>query len=519
MELLHELRCRIRALDDARADFLERREGGDASGATHVLALVLGPATVGPHLRARARSQIAVANVGRLAAVVGAHGTLRVVDQLLSGGRGAPLLDWLFAAARGEDQEEQTPGRPPADASARRPGEGERGGGQGQRPADRRVVRPGDKVVFPEQQMTPVAVRRVARAEVFAKTINVGPVAIDVDVVANAQVEGHVSASIGAGTTTAANVDASGKGTAQLQVPTEVRGVLDIGGQLEAQGALFKVFPAAKLTARLDAQAQIAAKGEATVDVAVSQSEDGQLAFDARGLMGGALTGSLDLTAGLEVEAVGKRLWSAEWALAAQQWQSGAQISGTWQAQVSPAGMKADMAVDEGLLDTNALVDAAFAAANVTQHNGEDNPWKCRADGNDIVGDFKDFPWEGANGAPAYPTAAVDDHPANEFSQMVMGTSVPRPAGPYRIVPGKGTKGADIYTKLWRDELMRQKKDHREMLKATEPELTDLALEKAAKRRVEKDYNGMGWMELWLETWDYHHIQEINWSRVVGGKQ
>ncbi len=255
------------------------------------------------------------------------------------------------------------------------------------------------------------------------------------------------------------------------------------------------------------------AKGEADLDVAVTQTPDGELAFDARGLMGGELVGGLDLTAGLEVAAIGKTLWSADWSLSARQWRTGAQVSGTWRAQVSPAGVKADMAVDDGLLDANGLVDAAFAQANVTQQNGEDNPWKCRLEGNDIVGDFKDFPWGGANDAPAYPSAPVEDHPANARLKMVTGTAVPRPSGPYRIIAGKGTKGNDGYTVQWQAILMEELRTRKDEMAASNPGSTRLEIDRSAKKELEAKYR-MGWKDLYMmdRMWHCHHIQEVNWS-------
>jgi len=395
-------------------------------------------------------------------------------------------------------------GRPKSDAE---PAGKEAGGAR--EPRD--VAKPGETVAFPKQAMTPLSFAKEVSVPVFEKTINVGPVSVDLDVAASAQIDGQLRAEIGAGTLTDPKVDSSGRGTARLHVPAAVLGALTFAGKLAAQGKLYSAFPAAKVTGKLDGRADASARGDATLDVAVTQGEDGTLAFDADGVLGGELTGSLDLKAGLDIELLGRKLWSADWVLAAQDWSSGAKVGGSWRARVSPGGVQADMVVDDSQLDTAKMVDAAFDEADVVQDNGEDNPWKCRAEGNNVVGDFKDFPWAGANGAPEYPTQPVVDHPANERLGLVDGPTVPRPSSQYRIIPGQVTKGNDGYTKQWRDLLAAQVNQVAiDIFKSGGATNMDDARELAKVQLAQEA--GMSYSALELKGWHCHHIKEMNWG-------
>ncbi|MCA9517081.1 MAG: hypothetical protein KC635_19195 [Myxococcales bacterium] len=514
-ELLAEIDRRIAVAERAREAWRERG-GPEAGAATRIMALVFGESTVGMHLRPRAREGIHGMNAGRLAAATAAHGAMKVIDRWALRGFASEALDDLFEAARRiPDEPTPTSGglsrersiNAPAPAHedvAAVPEEGE-GGTTRDEPRD-------GVIVFPKQAMTPVSVATTSRAQVFQKTIGVGPLSVTVDVAAVAQVLGHVTAEIGEGRLTEIAMGAGDRGTASLHVPAHVGAALDVTGRLEIDGRLFDVFPAASLSGSLTGSASARGEGESVVQVSVRRTARGDFELEGSGAFGAELVGDVDLNAELALELMTKRLWSAEWQVASAPWH-GPAVAGTWRCVVGEGKPSVAIVPETPDLDADRLIDDAFMAAAVSQVDGQDNPWKCRAEGKDIVGDFADFPWGGAAGAPPYPTAAVADHPANRFYRYVTGTAVPRPSGPYRVKHMDRTPGAPDKSDAWRRFLDRRLAEEKEDLRATHPDWSPSQVDRAGKRELEEEYE-MGWVELYLvnNTWQCHHIHEFSWG-------
>jgi hypothetical protein len=125
---------------------------------------------------------------------------------------------------------------------------------------------------------------------------------------------------------------------------------------------------------------------------------------------------------------------------------------------------------------------------------------------NSFAGSFDDSKWNWSG----YPSGAVTDHPANTHFSTTPGTKVPKPSGDYTVA-GDKTEG-NIHTAPWR-AIIRDKVDQiKARLKTERPGLTADMYERNAKKEVETLYGGMGYLDLYLDGWDEHHIHPVNWG-------
>lgn len=122
-------------------------------------------------------------------------------------------------------------------------------------------------------------------------------------------------------------------------------------------------------------------------------------------------------------------------------------------------------------------------------------------------GSFSDPAWNWGG----YPSIAVTPHPANVKNKHPNGTTVPQPAGTYKV-SGKGTGGA-VYTDSWRQYLDREKDKLKPTIANTNPTWKPIQVENDAKRQLEMKYGSMNWVDLYLlKDWEAHHIKPVNWG-------